>query len=39
MRPLQSLTLEAMMHMLSPRFAPIPDTRQPERIDIAGTTR
>lgn len=33
MRPLQRLTLEAMMHMLSPRFAPIPDTRHPERID------
>ena len=35
MRPLQSLTLEAMMNMLSTRFAHIPDTRHPERIDYS----
>lgn len=33
MRPLQSLTLEAMIDMLSTSFAHIPDTRQPERVD------
>ena len=32
MRPLQSLTLEAMIDMLSTRFAPIPDIRQADRI-------
>jgi hypothetical protein len=35
MRPLQSLTLEAMIDVLSTRFAPIPDTRQPERVDYS----
>src|SRR5882672_1781086 len=33
MRPLQSLTLEAMIDVLSTRFAPLPDTRQPARVD------
>ena len=35
MRPLQSLTLEAMIDVLSTRFAPIPDTRQPDRVDYS----
>jgi hypothetical protein len=35
MRPLQSLTLEAMIAMLSTRFTPIPDARPPERIDYS----
>jgi hypothetical protein len=35
MRPLQSLTLEAMIDGLSTRFAHIPDTRQPDRIDYS----
>jgi hypothetical protein len=33
MRPLQSLTLEAIIDVLSTHFMPIPDTRQLERID------
>jgi hypothetical protein len=32
MRPLQSLTLEAMIDMLSTRFAHIPDIRQADRV-------
>jgi hypothetical protein len=35
MRPLQSLTLEAMMDVLSTRFAYIPDTRQADRVDYS----
>jgi hypothetical protein len=35
MRPLQSLTLEALIDMLSTRFTYIPDTRHPERIDYS----
>jgi len=35
MRPLQSLTLEAMIDVLSTRFAHIPDIRQPDRVDYS----
>ena len=35
MRPLQSLTLEAMIDVLSTRFAHIPDTRQLDRVDYS----
>jgi hypothetical protein len=35
MRPLQSLTLEAMIDMLSTRFAHIPDIRQANRVDYS----
>jgi hypothetical protein len=35
MRPLQSLTLEAIIDVLSTRFAYIPDTRQPDRVDYS----
>lgn len=35
MRPLQSLTLEAMIDMLSTRFAHIPDIRQADRVDYS----
>src|SRR5215831_8022964 len=35
MRPLQSLPLEAMIDVLSARFAHIPDTRQPDRVDYS----
>jgi hypothetical protein len=35
MRPLQSLTLEAMIDVLSTHFAPIPDTRQSDRVDYS----
>jgi len=33
MRPLQSLTLEAMIALLSDTFHHIPDARHPDRID------
>ena len=35
MRPLISLTLEAMIELVSQTFAPIPDLRCPERIDYS----
>ena len=35
MRPLQSLTLEAMIEMLSSTFGHIPDTRHPERVNYS----
>jgi hypothetical protein len=35
MRPLQSLTLEAMIALLSTTFGRIPDTRQADRVDYS----
>ena len=35
MRPLTSLTLEAMIDLISHTFAPIPDSRDPARIDYS----
>jgi hypothetical protein len=35
MRPLQSLTLEAMINLLSTTFSHIPDPRHPNRIDYS----
>ena len=35
MRPLQSLTLEAMIDLLSESFAGLPDTRRPDRVDYS----
>jgi hypothetical protein len=35
MRPLQSLTLEATIKILSTTFGHIPDTRQPERVNYS----
>jgi hypothetical protein len=35
MRPLQSLTLEAMIDLLSTTFRHIPDTRHPNRVDYS----
>ena len=35
MRPLQSLTLEAMIALLSETFGHIPDARRPDRIDYS----
>jgi len=35
MRPLNSLTLEAMIELVSETFAPIPDPRRPDRIDYS----
>ena len=33
MRPVNSLTLEAMIELVSQAFAPIPDPRRPDRVD------
>jgi hypothetical protein len=33
MRPLSSLTLEAMLELVSATFAPLPDPRRPDRVD------
>jgi hypothetical protein len=35
MRPLTSLTLEAMIDLASQTFAPVPDPRAPERVDYS----
>ena len=35
MRPLTSLTLEAMVDLVSQTFAPIPDPRDPDRVDYS----
>jgi hypothetical protein len=35
MRPLTSLTLEAMVDLVSQSFAPIPDPRAPDRVDYS----
>ena len=35
MRPLTSLTLEAMIELASQTFAPVPDPRDPDRIDYS----
>src|SRR5919109_2325382 len=35
MRPVQSLTLEAMIDLLSTTFGRIPDTRCPDRVDYS----
>ena len=35
MRPLTSLTLEAMIDLASQTFAPVPDPRDPERVDYS----
>lgn len=35
MRPLTSLTLEAMVDLVSQSFAPIPDPRVPDRVDYS----
>ena len=35
MRPLRSLTLEAMIDLLSATFAQFPDSRRPDRVDYS----
>lgn len=35
MRPVNSLTLEAMIELVSQAFAPIPDPRRPDRVDYS----